>query len=96
MYSFAILAWEMLTCRIPFEDSTPVEAALAVARECRRPEIPAGTHGTIASLIDVCWQQNALTRLAMSDVLARLEELALAIAPARPDSGGTSRPSITR
>merc|ERR1719224_335810 len=32
-YSFAVLAWEMLTYRVPFEHMMPVEAAFAVAKD---------------------------------------------------------------
>merc|ERR1719217_394706 len=37
VYSFAILAWEMLTYRVPFDNMMPVEAAFAVAKGAKRP-----------------------------------------------------------
>ena len=89
----------MLTYRIPFEDATPVEAALAVAREGSRPEIPQSTHPALIQLVETCWAQDARARPRMVEVVAKLDEAATAIAATegerRPSSGAISivRPS---
>lgn len=57
VYSYAILAWEMLTFRIPFDNMMPVEAAFAVAREETRPPLPDTCPAVLRDLILVCWSQ---------------------------------------
>jgi len=86
VYSFAILAWEMLTYRIPFENKMPVEAAMAVARHAHRPEIPTSCPSKVKELIEICWHQNARARLPFSEISLRLAQEAalLASPPASP------------
>ena len=75
VYSYAILAWEMLTYRIPFDNLMPVEAAFAVAREARRPPIPPEWKGLpIAEMLKACWHQDAGKRPPFSAICTALEE----------------------
>ena len=57
VYSFAIMAWEMLTYRIPFDNMMPVEAAFAVAREAKRPPIPSSCPSPVSQMLTACWSQ---------------------------------------
>ena len=75
VYSYAILAWEMLTYRIPFDSMMPVEAAFAVAREARRPPIPEQWRELpIAEMLRACWHQDARQRPAFDAITRALEE----------------------
>jgi serine/threonine protein kinase len=75
VYSFAILAWEMLTYRIPFEKLMPVEAAFAVAKEAKRPPIPPEwSELPIAEMLRACWCQDAKKRPPFSAICVALEE----------------------
>lgn len=75
VYSFAILAWEMLTYRIPFDGMMPVEAAFAVAREGKRPSIPREwISKPIAELLRACWHQEARKRPSFGTVRQALDE----------------------
>lgn len=73
IYSFAILAWEMLTFRVPFDNMMPVEAAFAVAREAKRPPIPASCPAPIRQMLEACWTQEASKRPSFSELCAALE-----------------------
>ena len=53
IYSFAILAWEMLTYHVPFPALTPVQAAFGVAFHAQRPPLPANCSGLLGQLIQV-------------------------------------------
>ena len=75
VYSFALLGWEMLTNGVPFDGRTPVEAALAVAREGNRPPIPASTPQPLSQIIVACWQQDARSRPPMAEVVRRLDAI---------------------
>ena len=98
VYSFAIVAWEMLTYLVPFQELSPVQAAFAVADQAHRPKLPAHCSTPIAELISACWEQKASKRPTFDCVCILLEELADAVSstdalavgarsvpPARPD-----------
>jgi len=75
VYSFAILAWEMLTYRIPFDNMMPVEAAFAVAREARRPPISDEWKTLpVAEMLRACWHQDAQKRPPFTAINAALAE----------------------
>ena len=90
VYSYAVLAWEMLTYRIPFDDMMPVEAALAVAKEGRRPPIPKECPESVQHMLEQCWHQQAVQRPSFMNISAALsEEAALVHGP----SGGVPAPA---
>lgn len=73
VYSFAILAWEMLTYRIPFEDCTPVQAALAVAKNSRQLLIPDQYKDTdIEAIVTKCWHPQPSQRPSFAHLLIAL------------------------
>jgi serine/threonine protein kinase len=83
VYSFAILTWEMLTYRVPFENMMPVEAAFAVAKGAKRPPIPERCEGTpIQQMLEVCWDQQAKNRPSFAELKVALDAEAGLIAEA--------------
>jgi len=75
VYSFAILAWEMITYRIPFDNMMPVEAAFAVAREAKRPPIPHDWKNLpVAEMLRACWHQDAKQRPPFEAICPALAE----------------------
>jgi len=86
IYSFAILGWEMLTYKIPFDDLMPVEAAFAVAREARRPTMPSSVPSPVLELLQSCWQQDARMRPSFAEVNAALDR-EIPIAAAEQENG---------
>mmetsp|Transcript_6077 Transcript_6077/g.9349 ORF Transcript_6077/g.9349 Transcript_6077/m.9349 type:complete len:455 (+) Transcript_6077:33-1397(+) len=75
VYSFALVVWEMLTGSMPFVGYTPVQAAMAVARQGTRPPIPSSCPSPLANLIEQCWANNAADRPAFGKVLQILDEI---------------------
>ena len=71
LYSFAMLAYEMVTLTYPFQNMSPVEAAFAVARDGERPPLPRMPDGA-RTLIESCWAQSAKDRPSFSDLEPRL------------------------
>ena len=41
VFSFGVVLWELLTCKIPYSDMTPLQAAVGVVQKGLRPPIPA-------------------------------------------------------
>jgi len=80
VYSYAILGWEMLTDRVPFDDVMPVEAAFGVAKSARRPPMPESAPESIQTLITTCWAQEAKQRPSFSTICAALAEEVQALA----------------
>jgi len=85
VYSYACLAYEMVSYRKPFHSMTVLEAAFAVAKDGIRPELPASCPAAIASLIRKCWQQKSEERPAFTEVYRRLEHIKMP-APAKADA----------
>lgn len=62
VFSFAIVLWELLTGKLPYDYLTPLQAAVGVVQKGLRPTIPKNTHPRIAELLDKCWQQDPTLR----------------------------------
>ena len=70
VYSFAIVIWELLTRKIPYEDveelkqfEDPHEAiAFAVAEHEMRPEIPEWCPEPLGTLMEHCWSDDNYSR----------------------------------
>jgi len=88
VYSFAILAWEMLTYRIPFDNMMPVEAAFAVAREAKRPPIPSSCPSPVSQMLTACWSQDANHRPTFAALCVALEA-EKEMLPPLPQASGT-------
>jgi len=81
VYSYAVLAWEMLTFRVPFDNMMPVEAAFAVAKEAKRPPIPSACPGSVRHMLEQCWHQEAAKRPSFKRICAALAEEASILGP---------------
>ena len=85
VYSFAMLCWEMLTYRMPFDNCEPVQAAFAMAIEHKRPEIPRDAHPTVHKLLEQTWQEASDARPTFEQLAADLRALQKALEkPAEP------------
>ena len=86
VYSFALVAWEMLTYELPFVDLTPVEAAFAVADKAKRPEFPDECPADVKALIVACWDQELNLRPSFEKVVTTLSAMLARHAAATPDT----------
>ncbi|XP_010680490.1 serine/threonine-protein kinase STY46 isoform X2 [Beta vulgaris subsp. vulgaris] len=74
VFSFAIVLWELVTAKIPYENMTPLQAALGV-RQGLRPDIPRGIHPRLSDLMLRCWDVAPIKRPPFSIIRVELEDL---------------------
>lgn len=80
VYSFAIVMWEVLTRKEPFENHDSYNNFVrAVCDNKERPPIPDGTHPTLIRLMDACWHEDVDLRPAFSSIITLLDEAQLQI-----------------
>ena len=77
VYSFGILAYEVLAKRRAYEERlmTMDQVAAAVSNSGLRPTLPPRWPPALRDLISSCWAQRALDRPIFTEVRAKLEEL---------------------
>jgi len=74
IYSYAIVLWEMLTKKEPFEEHDSYKVFVEVICENNeRPPIPSDMHPSLQSLLEECWQQNPKRRPSFKDILEKLD-----------------------
>ncbi|XP_074272538.1 serine/threonine-protein kinase STY46-like isoform X1 [Silene latifolia] len=78
VFSFAIVLWELATAKVPYENMTPLQAALGV-RQGLRPELPENTHPRLLNLMKRCWDTVPANRPSFSVIRVELEELQLSV-----------------
>ncbi|GMH74737.1 hypothetical protein TrST_g5911 [Triparma strigata] len=62
VYSFGIVLWQLVARDVPFGNLTPIQAAFAVAKEDRRPQIPPHAKPALAQLISSAWHADQSCR----------------------------------
>jgi len=75
VFSFAIVLWELLTGKIPYEYLTPLQAAIGVVQKGIRPTIPKDTHPKLVDLLQKCWHRDPAERPDFSEILEILQRL---------------------
>ncbi|GFP97794.1 serine/threonine-protein kinase ht1 [Phtheirospermum japonicum] len=74
VFSFAIVLWELVTAKVPYDTMTPLQAALGV-RQGLRPELPKKGHPKLLELMQKCWAAVPNDRPSFSKIKIELEEL---------------------
>ncbi|KAI3672621.1 hypothetical protein L6452_38717 [Arctium lappa] len=74
VFSFAIVLWELVTAKIPYDNMTPLQAALGV-RQGRRPDLPTNTHPKLLELMQRCWETVPGNRPSFSEIKLELKRL---------------------
>uniref|UniRef100_K3YRF1 non-specific serine/threonine protein kinase n=1 Tax=Setaria italica TaxID=4555 RepID=K3YRF1_SETIT len=75
VFSFAIVLWELLTGKIPYEYLTPLQAAIGVVQKGIRPTIPKDTHPKLVELLQKCWHRDPAERPDFFEILEILQRL---------------------
>ncbi|KAL5560332.1 hypothetical protein UlMin_036543 [Ulmus minor] len=89
VFSFAIVLWELVTTKIPYDTLTPLQAALGV-RQGLRPELPSDAHPKLLELMERCWDGTPCNRPTFSDIRAELENLLLQVEENSETENGSS------
>ncbi|KAL9231866.1 hypothetical protein vseg_007032 [Gypsophila vaccaria] len=76
VFSFAIVLWELLTGKLPYEYLTPLQAAVGVVQKGLRPTIPKNCNPKLAELLEKCWQQDPALRPNFSEIIPILQQIA--------------------
>uniref|UniRef100_A0A0D9WQF0 Protein kinase domain-containing protein n=1 Tax=Leersia perrieri TaxID=77586 RepID=A0A0D9WQF0_9ORYZ len=74
VFSFAIILWELTTSKVPYDNMTPLQAALGV-RQGFRLEIPSSVHPRLSKLIRRCWDEDPDVRAVFAEILIELEDI---------------------
>ncbi|GLI63196.1 hypothetical protein VaNZ11_006095 [Volvox africanus] len=77
VFSFGIVLWELLTCKVPYTDMTPLQAAVGVVQKGLRPAIPPNCPLPVAELMGTCWTGEPAQRPSFRDLAPRLQALYL-------------------
>jgi hypothetical protein len=72
VFSFGVVLWELLTCKIPYSDMTPLQAAVGVVQKGLRPAIPANCLPQLAGVMNACWDASPMHRCALVGLLAHV------------------------
>jgi serine/threonine protein kinase len=80
VYSFAMIAFQLFECSVPFHGHDPVDAARQAAMLGARPGFPPRRSLTpmteaLRQLVSDCWHPDADARPTFEDVVGRLEDL---------------------
>lgn len=72
VYSFAIVLWELLTNRMPFEGMSNLQAAYAAAFKNTRPNISSNLHEDLVFILQSCWAEDPDVRPNFAQVVRML------------------------
>lgn len=75
VFSFAIVLWELLTCKVPYSEMTPLQAAVGVVQKGLRPPMPPSAPPALAELMQQCWQRKPDDRPSFEEAKVRMEEI---------------------
>ncbi|XP_058725416.1 serine/threonine-protein kinase STY8-like isoform X3 [Vicia villosa] len=75
VFSFGIILWELLTRKLPYEDLSPLQAAVGVVHKDLRPEIPRDAHPKLVELLHWCWHKDPSLRPDFSEILKFLQHM---------------------
>ncbi|KAH7429647.1 hypothetical protein KP509_09G060400 [Ceratopteris richardii] len=75
VFSFGIVLWELLTGKLPYEQLTPLQAAVGVVQKGLRPTIPKNIHPRLAELLTRCWQHDPTERPEFSEITPILQDI---------------------
>eukprot|EP00731_Ephydatia_muelleri_P025830 Em0017g913a len=74
VYSFAILLWEIVTHKVPYDGMNLAAILSQVIKEGKRPDIPSSCPEFLSGLMTQCWDEDPKKRPTFKVILQVLEE----------------------
>ncbi|CAL1400411.1 unnamed protein product [Linum trigynum] len=84
VYSFAIVLWELLTNRMPFEGMSNLQAAYVAAFKQERPSIPDDIPPELAFIIQSSWVEDPNLRPSFNQIIRMLNAFLFTLSPPSP------------
>jgi len=75
VYSYSMVAWEVLTHTVPFHGLNPVQIGVAVREQKLRPPLPDDCPPGFGELLAGCWHDEPAQRFTFDKVLGRMNAL---------------------
>jgi len=75
VYSYSMVAWEVLTHEVPFAGMNPVQIGVAVREQKLRPPLPDDCDPGFAELLHACWHDAPEKRPSFVRVLGKIQAL---------------------
>ncbi|KAI8470540.1 MAG: kinase-like domain-containing protein [Monoraphidium minutum] len=96
VFSFGVVLWELLTCKIPYSDMTPLQAAVGVVQKGLRPALPQNCPQAVADTMLACWDASPAHRPTFKELTPQLQALLDAAREdeARKGGGGGARSGL--
>ncbi|TVU43837.1 hypothetical protein EJB05_10335 [Eragrostis curvula] len=95
VFSFAIVLWELATSKVPYDDMTPLQAALGV-RQGLRLDIPKSVHPRLSKLIQRCWDEDPCARPPFAEIIIELENILQHVQKAPKPASRRSRAKVQK
>lgn len=92
VYSFAIVLWELITNRMPFEGMSNLQAAYAAAFKKVRPSLADGFPEELVFIIQSCWAEDPDVRPNFAQVVRMLSAFLFSL----PADGSSIQPVLTQ
>ena len=75
VYSYSMVAWEILTQEVPFQGLNPVQIGVAVREQKMRPPLPEDCDPGLFVLLNACWQDQPEQRWSFAKILGKIQAL---------------------
>ena len=69
VYAYAIVLWELITCKVPYNNMEPAQIIAQVIMKNARPTIPANTPPALVELISKCWETDPTNRPTFTEIV---------------------------
>ncbi|ERN08993.1 hypothetical protein AMTRI_Chr08g208080 [Amborella trichopoda] len=90
VYSFGMVVWEMLTGETAYASYSPVQAAVGIATNGLRPQIPASCPAVLQSLLNSCWNVHPSQRPTLPQIASILSDFENSYSLSYSSSSGDS------
>ncbi|KAJ5068734.1 serine/threonine-protein kinase sty46-like isoform x1 [Anaeramoeba ignava] len=69
VFSYAIVLYELVARKIPYDRLNPIQVAVGVLNEDLRPTLPDNVPKSLSDLIQACWDKNPVSRPSFKQII---------------------------